>query len=150
MLSQIPYGTTRNEVVAFLGHNAPLVRYPAHTSYFGIHIIMDRPTAKSMDCYVEYEREEHAQLAASRFNDQTRIGKRARLGDRQVRVELSSQEQLMKELFPKAKCVVWKGQEPLITFPNDEHSSGFKGFITSEEMVMTIRWAENPGRVSAL
>lgn len=109
---------------------------------------MDRPTAKSMDCYVEYIREDHAHLAVARFNDQARIGKRPRLGDRQVRIELSSQEQLMKELFPKAKCVHWNGQEPVISAPTDMHSSGFKGFITSEEMVMTIRWAENPGRVS--
>jgi len=103
-----------------------------------------------MDCFVEYEREEHAKMAVARFNDQKKLGKRPRVGDRQVRVQLSSQEALMMQLFPKAKCVVWKGQEPIITLPMDTHNSGFRGFITSEEMVMTVRWAENPARVSTV
>lgn len=125
-----------------------MVEYPPRSSYFAVHIIMERSTAKSMDCYVEFQREDHAHLVVRRFNEQGRLGRRPHMGDRQVRIELSSQEQLMQELFPKTKCVRWIGQEPEITQPVDTYSSGFKGFVTSEEMVMTIRWAENPGRVS--
>lgn len=135
-------------MAAFLGNDPSLVHYPASSPYFAIHIIMERSTAKSMDCFAEYAREESAQLAVARFAEQARNGKRPRIGDRHVRVELSSQEQLMSELFPKTKCVHWNGQDPTITAPVDAYSSHFKGFITSEELVMTIRWAEHPGRVS--
>jgi len=111
---------------------------------------MERTTAKSMDCYVEFETIEDAHLAASRFETYSmRSGKRPRIGDRQVIVEYSSQEALMAELFPRAKCVKWQGQQAVIEAPKESYSSGFQGFVTSEEMVMTVKYAENPSRVSS-
>lgn len=47
-ISQIPYSLTKQEVLGFLGRNAKIV-----TPDLGvpIHIIMDRSTGKTMDCY---------------------------------------------------------------------------------------------------
>ncbi|KAK5006509.1 hypothetical protein LTR28_006413, partial [Elasticomyces elasticus] len=47
----IPYGTTKNEIVAAVGRNARLVSQPPGSPYYAIHIIMERSTGKTMDCY---------------------------------------------------------------------------------------------------
>jgi hypothetical protein len=72
------------------------------------------------------------------------------LGSRHVDVELSSQEQLMKDLFPKAKNVQWQGSRPIIIArdENDPYNSGFQGFISKEELVMLVKHVEAPQRVS--
>ena len=144
---QIPYGTTKPEVVAALGRNARIAQQPAGTPYLAIHIIMERSTAKSMDCYVEFESAHEAQYAVGRFENQLKNGHHPRIGDRKVRMELCSQEELMRELFPKAKCVQWHGQIPTVHPPIDKLSVGFQGFITGEELVMTAKFAEFPQRV---
>jgi hypothetical protein len=54
----------------------------------------------------------------------------------------------MKELFPKAKNVVWNGSKTIIK-PRDEcdpYNSGFQGFISKEELVMLVKHVEAPQR----
>ena len=68
--------------------------------------------------------------------------------DRVVNVEVSSQDILLKELFPRAKNVVWKDGKPTIEESTELFNSGFKTFVTSEELVMLVRHAEQPHRVS--
>lgn len=113
---------------------------------------MERGTAKSMDCFAEYESIRDAELAVDRFRTQVESGRRPRLGDRAVRVELSSQEELMRQLFPHAKQITWQGCNPV--FPENTStpswSSGFKGFVHKEEMHLMVRYAEHPARVSGL
>ncbi|KFY74950.1 hypothetical protein V499_05049 [Pseudogymnoascus sp. VKM F-103] len=49
-------------------------------------------------------------------------------------------------LFPKAVNVVWKGSDPQISAECDLYNSGFKGFISREELVMLVKHVEAPQR----
>lgn len=111
---------------------------------------MDRSTGKTNDCYVEFFSIGDAQVAVNRLRVR---GQQIKIGtpplDRVVTVDLSSQDFLLKELFPRAKNVVWKDSIPTIEKSTEPYNSGFKAFVTGEEMVMLVRHAEQPHRVSA-
>lgn len=113
---------------------------------------MERSTAKSMDVFVEFESERDAALAVLRFQREPRRAttqghaRKPRMGDRTVKVELASQSELMQELFPRAKCVQWNGQDPTVFAPAEEWTSGFSGFVTPEELHSTVKYATNPSR----
>lgn len=111
---------------------------------------MERVTSKTLDCYVEFINLNEAVNAVDRFETNRTGGRGGRLGQRHVEVELSSQEALMKDLFPKAKNVKWHGSRPEVIprDPNDIYNSGFQGFISSEELVMLVKHVEAPQRVS--
>ena len=133
--------------MAFLGRNARLVQQPQGSPWYAIHIIMERSTAKTMDCFVEFETQKDADHAVDRFKRQCLTHRHPRIGDRHVDMTESSQAALMKELFPRAKCVRWEGQDPHPYETTEPYNSGFKGFTNSEEMVMTVKHAEVPQRV---
>lgn len=147
-MSQIPYSLTRAEVVRFVGGNAHLV--PPELG-IGVHIIMDRTTGKTMDCYIEFASVYEAQVA---LNALVYRGQPLRMGSpphgRVVNVTMSSQDELLKQLFPRAKNVVWTGGKPTILTSSEPFNTGFKTFITAEELIMMSRHAEQPHRVSAL
>ncbi|EPE26002.1 RNA-binding, RBD [Glarea lozoyensis ATCC 20868] len=144
-IKNIPYSVNRAEVMAFLGRNARLIN---ETDYEPIHIVMERVTSKTLDCYVEFVNFNEAVAAVNRFEGNRIGGRSGRLGQRHVEVELSSQEALMKELFPKAKNVTWRGARPEIAprDPNDKYNSGFQGFVSKEELVMLVKHVEAPQR----
>ncbi len=106
---------------------------------------MDRLTGKTMDCYIEFFSVGDAQAAV---NAKTRLGNIHKLGDRVAEVGMSSQDELMKELFPKAKQVEWDSGVPIIIETDEPFNSGFKSFVTAEELVMLVKHAEFPQRVS--
>lgn len=111
---------------------------------------MEKVTSKTLDCFVEFVNMNAAMDSVNRFENNRYSGRSAKLGDRFVEVELSSQAELMKQLFPKAKNVDWSSERPII-LPRDlkdECNSGFQGFVSSEEWVMMVKWAETPQRVS--
>lgn len=132
--------------MTFLGRNAKIV-----SPEFGspVHIIMDRSTGKTMDCYVEFFSNGDAQATLNKLLSR---GHSLKLGvpplDRVVNVELSTQEALLKELFPRAKNVVWRNGKPVIEESTEPFNTGFKAFVTGEELVMMVRHAEQPHRVS--
>lgn len=144
---QIPYSITKQEIVQFFGRGARLI---APEKGCPVHIIMERSTAKTMDCYAEFDTPEDASEAVTRINRIYETGRAPRLGNRHVDVEVSSQDELLKDLFPRAKCIVWQDGIPVVMPNIDPYSSGFAGFFTSEEMVGAIRHAEIPHRVSLL
>lgn len=109
---------------------------------------MERSTGKTMDCYVEFLTPTDAQETVTRINQVYESGRPPRLGCRPVEVELSSQDALLKELFPRAKCISWVNGMPHVIPNTDPYSTGFQGFFTSEEIVGLIRHAETPQRVS--
>jgi hypothetical protein len=148
IISQIPYSVNRPEVLAFLGRNARIINEQDNEP---VHIIMERVTSKTLDCYVEFVNFNEAVNAVNRFETNRTGGRGGRLGQRHVEVELSTQEQLMKDLFPKAKNVKWHGSQPEIIprDPNDPYNSGFQGFVSREELVMLVKHVESPQRVSA-
>lgn len=110
-----------------------------------IHIIMDRTTGKTMDCYVEFFSYGDAQAA---FNKCLLRSSQLRLGDRVVDVTMSSQDALLSDLFPKAKNVEWQHGRPIIRDSDEPYNSGFKSFVTNEELLQLVSHAEKPHRVS--
>ncbi|KAL8963389.1 MAG: hypothetical protein Q9193_000342 [Seirophora villosa] len=139
-IGNIPYSLTKQEVLGFLGRNAKIL-----TSDIGvpIHIIMDRTNGKTMDCYVEFFSHGDAQAA---FNKCLLRGNQLRLGDRVVDVSMSTQDELLKEMFPKAKNVAWSHGRPIVRESNDPYNSGFKAFVTNEELLQLVGYAEKPHR----
>lgn len=129
--------------MAFLGPHAKVI-----TSDLGpaIHIIMDRPTGKTMDCYVEFFSTPDARAASNSLNLRPRH--MIPINDRVVDVATSSQAELLKELFPKAKNVSWEGGMPTIQEAKELYNTGFKTFVSAEEMGLLVKHAEQPHRVS--
>ncbi len=142
--TQIPYSLTKQEVLGFLGRNAKIL-----TPDIGppIHIIMDRSTGKTMDCYVEFFSHGDAQAA---FHKCLVRGGQLRLGDRVVDVCLGTQDELLGEMFPKAKNVEWSHGRPVVRESTDPYNSGFKAFVTNEELLQLVSYAEKPHRVSSV
>lgn len=132
-------------MIAFLGRNSKIL----NDSEEPVHIIMERVTSKTMDAYVEFMTLEDAMRAVEKHNLNQLAGRPCRLGDRPVELSLSSQASLMKDLFPIAAGVFWKGSTPEIQpFNPKEPWSNFKGFISEEEMIMLVKHVEMPQRVS--
>ena len=138
---QIPYAVTKPEVIVFLGQNAQIASYGLGSA---IHITMDRITGKTNDCFVEFTTIDAAQAT---FNSKTRPGQINRIGERLVNVSMSSQDELLNHLFPKAVNVQWQNSVPSITGSVDPFNSGFKCLVTSEECHMMKQHAHAPQRV---
>lgn len=129
-----------------MGNRAKLLPTQRGTS---VHIIMERSTAKTMDCYVEFVTIADAKETLEWLNR----GLPAvfpKLGDRRIDIELSSQDELLKVLFPRAKCITWTNGRPVLMPNDDPYSVGFQSFLTAEEIFCMIRNAEMPKRVSYL
>ncbi|KAL3460656.1 hypothetical protein BJX64DRAFT_300592 [Aspergillus heterothallicus] len=143
-ISNIPYSITKQEILQFLGRQARLISHSDNGC--PIHIIMERSTAKTMDCYAEFQTQTDAKDTVIRINRIYETGRAPRLGNRHVDVELSDQNELLKDLFPRAKCIVWRGGMPYLMPNSDPYCSGFTGFFTREEIILAIRHAELPHR----
>ncbi|RAH66791.1 uncharacterized protein BO66DRAFT_380577 [Aspergillus aculeatinus CBS 121060] len=139
-ISNIPYSITKQEILQFVGRQSRL------SSGQAVHIIMERSTAKTMDCYVEFATPGDAKETVKRIDRIQETGRPPRLGNRHVDVEISSQDALLRDLFPRAKCVHWQAGMPTVLRNNDPYSTGFAGFFTSEEIIGAIRHAEMPHR----
>ena len=129
--------------MAFLGPHAKVITPDLGPA---IHIIMDRPTGKTMDCYVELLSTPDARASSNSLNLRPRH--MFRINDRVVDVVTSSQAELLRELFPKAKSVSWEGGVPTIQEAKELYNTGFKTFVSAEEMGLLVRHAEQPHRVS--
>ncbi|KAF7518781.1 hypothetical protein PCG10_010558 [Penicillium crustosum] len=143
MISNIPFTVTRQEVVSFLGHSASLL---PSTHGCPIHIIMERSTGKTMDCYIEFATMKDAQATVERLNRVYDAGSAPRMGSRHVDLELSTPAKLLKATFPRAKCIAWEDGNPVQLVNKDSWSTGFDGFLTDEELFCLTRLAEQPHR----
>lgn len=145
--SQIPFGTKRAEIIAFLGRNSRIL----NDNQEPVHIIMERVSSKTQDCYVEFVTLQDAVKAAERHKENVQRGRPTRLGDRPVEIQVSSQAALMQDLFPLASGVFWDGAKPMIQAPiPGQPWKTFKGFVTEEEMTMLVKHVEMPQRVSLI
>ncbi len=154
-IRNIPYNTSRAEIIAYLGRNAQIVNQPIGTPFMAVHIMMDRLSGKTMDAFIEVESPREAGLVATQFARRLKTtGRQTKLGDRPVVVEQSSQQDLMSELFPRAKTVTWVGPEPKFDTTNIEYfypgvpSVGFEGFLFDEDYAHLVKHLEMPQRVS--
>ena len=111
---------------------------------------MERGTGKTEDCFVELPNQEIARIVMERVENLIMAGKPPKMAQRIVNVDLSSQGELMKEIFPRAKNMLWDKETgiPVMLKPIDSFCSGFRGFLTGEELNNVVRFAETPQRVS--
>ncbi|KAI2619685.1 hypothetical protein GGR54DRAFT_124886 [Hypoxylon sp. NC1633] len=142
-IDNIPYDVTRAEVIAFLGRNSQVL----HDKYEPVHIIMDRVTSKTEECYVEFVTLDDAMYAVQRHQTIVASGRLPRIGSRVVDVYLSSQDELMRRLFRNAQGVNWGLNPPAILQDSEFPWQNFKNFTTEEEMVILVKHVENPRRV---
>ena len=112
-----------------------------------IHVIMERPTSKTMDCFIELLTPEAAADAFQKHENLVMSGKHPRIGTRHVEVLISSQDELLTAIFPRARGIVWENGIPRKIENHDPYSTGFKSFFTREEMIGMFRHAETPQRV---
>lgn len=141
---KIPFSCTSQEILAFLGRNArviPEIDEP-------VHIIMERVTSKTMDAFVEFINIDEAVNAVTRFEANRAARRAGRLGERHINMEICGHEQLMQALFPRAVNVQWNDIDPCIINAQDNYTTGFKGFVSREELVMLAKHVEAPQRVS--
>ncbi|KKZ65254.1 hypothetical protein EMCG_08904 [[Emmonsia] crescens] len=142
-IANIPYSATKHEILQFLGRNAkPL------TPDLGcpVHIIMERSTGKTMDCYVEFPTKAGAECALAWVNRGLDTLQAPKLGNRHVVVRASNQDELLKDLFPRANNVDWRDGIPHVRAGREKYCSGFQGFLTGEEIFCTVHHAEAPQR----
>ena len=149
----IPYHATRAEMTAFVGRNAQILSQPEGSPYHAIHIILERETGKTMDCFIEFKTPNEAAWVVKQFAHRISAGRDPKVGDRVVEVEFSSQDELMAELFPRAKNVTWTSGKPVVDTTSRQYyqgwpAAGFQGFMHSEEYVMMSKHAEQSDRVS--
>ncbi|KAH8648359.1 hypothetical protein BX600DRAFT_389019, partial [Xylariales sp. PMI_506] len=139
-MKNIPFNTTRQELIALIGRNSKIL----NDNEEPVHIIMERVSSKTNDAYIEVYEVDHAIDIVDRLNSKGRV---SRLGDRPIDIEVSSQSQLMRDLFPIARGIIWHGSMPEIKPRNElEPWDSFKTFVTPEEMTMLIKHVEVPQR----
>lgn len=143
--AQIPYTVTRQEVISFVGSDSQYLAN--HNGASPIHITMERSTGKTMECYIEFVSDEAAARFARRLNSAYDASTSPRMGQRYVEVSLSSQNTLLKAIFPLAKCIKWVNASPVMLDEIPEWSSGFDGFLTDEEVFCLGRHSDSPHRV---
>ncbi|OKP14079.1 hypothetical protein PENSUB_185 [Penicillium subrubescens] len=139
LIENIPYNITRQEVIQFFGNRARLA------SGWPVHIIMDRSSGKTNECYVEFATHADAEDTIRRIKALHDSNQGPRMGNRYVDVSISSQAALMKALFPHAKCISWETGRPVVV-PDESWPNGFAGFLTDEELFCTARHVREPGR----
>ncbi len=103
-----------------------------------------------MDAFVEFVNIQEAVNAVDRYDTQRALGYGGKLGERWANLEVCGHEVLMQELFPKTTNVKWIGIDPIIETCTDAWNSGFKGFVSREELVMLLKHVETPQRASTL
>lgn len=151
-INNIPFDASRSDILALFGNSARICRMPVGTGWFAAHIIAERHSGKTMDAFVEMESEVDAVLIINQLAKRY-YPNRPKVGTREVYVLLSSQEEMMAELFPHSKNVKWHGGTPHIVEEREMYYDGvlsadFNGFLQVEEVLMVTKHAEVPHRVS--
>lgn len=144
---QIPFSGTRHEIIQVCGLNAPWI--PKHEC--PVHIMMERTTGRTLDCYVEFHSEKDAREVLHRIKKLSDSGRDPRMGKFVLDITLSSQDALLKAIFPKAKGIEWvKGWPRERANRSQESSVQFDGFLSDEELRFLVRFANEAERVSDL
>ncbi|KAI5851261.1 hypothetical protein DFP73DRAFT_507526 [Morchella snyderi] len=136
-VGNIPYNVTTTELTDFLGKNSNIV--PDSIGSLGVHVIMDRSTGKTMDAFVEFLNAKDAWKCVARRKSRV-------LGNRHLTLDVVDPSDLMKEIFPRAKGIVWDGVIPAVL----QDQSGLSGMdpviLGREELVLIVAHAKTPHR----
>lgn len=152
--TQIPFTVSAQEIVQFIHRYAPIPMLKKNHEGYPIHIIMEKPTGKTMDCFVEFPSHKAAHECVRRFEYTAHPGRGNKLGTRHVTLDLSNQAELMQAIFPRARLVEFDAVDGKPTIirrrGHDDWSEGFRGYFTLEEIYGVTRFAESPSRVSVV
>ncbi|KAK6348750.1 hypothetical protein TWF730_009523 [Orbilia blumenaviensis] len=137
-IENIPYNLDDDMLFEFLGKTPGLVP----EEHGGIHIIMDRTTGKTMDCFLEFP----TVGAAERFiQRRCNNNRRCILGGRHISLELVRQGELMRWLFPKVRGAAW-GDDGELAVGEWTVLSPPVEIVSREELVMILGHARTPHR----
>lgn len=132
--------------MTILGPAAAVVAMPRGSQNYAIHFVMDRLNGKmEQDVYIEVMTPHEAQQATSRLiatpNRLFYIG-------HSMQIQASSEEALMRTIFPRATNIRWQGPLPIRVPVGDVISQDSARFITHEELASLVKFAEKPKIVS--
>jgi len=91
-----------------------------------------------MDAFVEFTCPKDAYRCVTRKRGKI-------LGSRHVLLDVVNQEELMKELFPRARGIAWEGVIPNVL--SSEGGNSKADLVTKEELVLVVGHARTPHRV---
>ncbi|TLD23565.1 hypothetical protein E2P81_ATG08909 [Venturia nashicola] len=137
-----PFSIKTNEILVALGQDAVVQDYPQSSGIHAIHIIQDRNSGKTDDIYVELCDWSEAEKVLRRYDNQSSRDRAPKLGNRRVRLTLTTASALMKAIFPRAKCL-WANGKP--ERPDEwlkDNPCNWDGFVTREEMVKVLMFTE--------
>jgi hypothetical protein len=93
-----------------------------------------------MDAYVEFMNSKDAWKCVSRRRSRV-------LGNRHLSLDVVDTADLMKDVFPRAKGIVWDGVVPRPA-PDKSEFGAKTEIISREELVLIVQHARTPHRVS--
>lgn len=93
-----------------------------------------------MDAYVEFVNAKDAWKCVSRRRSRV-------LGNRHLSLDVVDPSELMKDVFPRAKGIVWEGVIPHVSANKSEFGAKTE-VISREELVLIVNHARTPHRVS--
>jgi hypothetical protein len=137
-----PFTVRINEVLVCLGQEAAVVEYPVASGIYGVHIIQDRMTGKTMDVFIELKDWQEADRSFRRYNNLVEGKREPKLGPRRINLDMSTNSALMKAMFPRAKCDWVNGVPERSDDYLQKNPSTWDGFITFEELVKVLLFAE--------
>jgi hypothetical protein len=144
MSLQNPFNVRPNEVLACISGDARVVEYPQASGIYGVHIIQERQTGKTLDIFVEVKDWQEADRVLRRFiNLQTR-GREGMISKRRIHMNIQSNSEMMRSIFPLAKCEWVNGMPERSQTYEANHPSEWDGFITREELVKVQLFVEQP------
>ncbi|KAK4508419.1 hypothetical protein PRZ48_002157 [Zasmidium cellare] len=150
-VSDIPYTATKQELTAFVGRQAQMNRMPAGSPYHAVHILMERESGKTLDCFIEVASASEATWCMRQLNKRAEDGRPPKVGSRMVQVTTCTQDELMAELFPRAKHVRWVRGQPIVDKSKKQYyahspADGFSGFVHTEEFHAMMKHANQSER----
>ncbi|KAF2859680.1 hypothetical protein K470DRAFT_95009 [Piedraia hortae CBS 480.64] len=140
--------TTRAEVIDMMTQYIELVRMPSGSPFFAVHMRSDPENIKTLEAYVEVATLELAKALVEYFEASRQRHVFQYIGNFSVRLQLSSQDALMRALLPSAKIswvdgvpVLWRGNRLV-------PAAEFEGFITHSELYQMVTLVKESGETS--
>jgi hypothetical protein len=140
---ELPYSVTRQEIIGHLNKFAGIL-----PDKWCIHFAVDKQTLRTNACFAEYTSVDAAEEAVRKYLTHRERGTQLRIHNRFINVELSSVEQMMKAIYPRADQIEWHGLNPILYVRNSEYIGNSLNalFFTKEELYLFVKHAELPNK----
>ena len=122
--------------MSVLSKDVLLAQYPHPSAYYGMYFPLDMQNQRATGAiYVEVKDKDEADRQLRIFNGNREQGRRRRIGNREVRMDVVTQAELLKVVFDRTSCLNWDDFGfPLIYPPSGPFLDGFKGFLHAEDL----------------